>query len=308
MWDLGSVRDEIRMSAMFATALAIVVFVVVLMLAYHFVLSHANKNTNMTSPFVLVRDPNELAKQPGIVDYFSGFGACDVAARTPLGCADLDGYLDHVVVDVDPSIEARLRSATAEAAGKLRRWTERASSEIARFVRSMASPLVPWRVILLHDRAEGGWPHTHGDIICLPLHVAKDHDHDKLVSVLIHERVHVLQRARAVECRAFYESAWNLAAIPTASFGREILDRRRSNPDLDGFVYGPAGSGRASLSLFDSVESAARGGLGAATVRSLSLNDTTDERIVVDERDKHDEHPSERMAYEVQKELASRFT
>ena len=63
-----------------------------------------------------------------------------------------------------------------------------------------------------------------------------------------------------------------------------------------------------SLSLFDSVESAARGGLGAATVRSLSLNDTTDERIVVDERDKHDEHPSERMAYEVQKELASRFT
>lgn len=299
--------------SLFATALAVVVFVVLLALvslAYRFVLS---ERTRTSAPqFVVVRDPNELARQPGIVDYFSGFGACDVAARTPLGCADLDGYLTCVVVDVDPFVEARLRSATSEAAGKLRRWTERASSEIARFVRSIEEThLVPWRVVLLDDRAEGGWPHTHGDIICLPLRVAKDHDHDKLVSVLIHERVHVLQRARPVECRAFYESAWNLAAIPTASLDRAILDRRRSNPDLDGFVYGPGGSRGAFMvrvSLFDSVESAATGGLSSASVRLLSLDAQgrlVNEARVVDHDHEHDEHPSERMAYEIQNDLVT---
>jgi hypothetical protein len=97
-----------------------------------------------------------------------------------------------------------------------------------------------WRVALLREgRVEGGWPHTHGRTVCLPLSYFRAGDRERL-RVLLHERVHVLQRADPGAMAAWARDRGYAEGTPLADLPDDVDIRRRirANPDLDGRAYG----------------------------------------------------------------------
>ena len=87
------------------------------------------------------------------------------------------------------------------------------------------------RIITMMPSAEAGFPHTRGtDIICIPAYYPEDN----MASLLIHERIHLHQKALRKEYANFYEKFWdfkpNIYPIP-----EDILSRMRINPDTIGW-------------------------------------------------------------------------
>lgn len=271
-------------------AIAIAITIVFIYLT----LKPTQSTTPSTTPsaIVWVTEPREF-KSSGFARYFAGFSNCDIAARVPLKCATPDQYL------------SQLRRVDAEGADALERAVAIAKTSIgnaskdslaqkigvsigtaSRILALLNDPGVPWKVAIFEDLAENGWPHTHADIICIP-DLSKIQN---LPQTMVHERIHVLQRLHPKFFRDIAIEEWGMRPISLRDFEpRDALDFRRSNPDLDEFLY-VGSSGTIAISLFDS-EEAARGGLSAATTRFF--------RRGVEVRDAHekDEHPYETQAY-----------
>jgi hypothetical protein len=238
----------------------------------------------------LVVDPEELKRAAGLAAYFAGMSPCDVAARAPLGCDTADGYVATLVRDLPRAAFVALAADVAAARAALGRHS------------LDAAPGVPWRVAVLDDRAEGGWPHTHGDIICLPRSLLASSDERHRVRTLVHERVHVFQRANPEAMRHLLVDRDGLVPVPLqhAMLGPDAarrLLRRRSNPDLDGNLYSDDGGATAPVSLFPSERAAAAGGLAASRVVRVQLQ--RDERDEGDDERDEQEHPYEAMAYRI---------
>lgn len=125
------------------------------------------------------------------------------------------------------AIPNKMRSALIRDAAKADERLRRTASHLL---------TVPWKVAILYDTAENGWPHTHGDVICLPANHFQQAE-AKRVETLIHERVHVHQRSRG---------AWN-KGVPMPP---KVSERARSNPDLDGHLYPDAHTGHACVTLY----------------------------------------------------------
>ena len=87
------------------------------------------------------------------------------------------------------------------------------------------------KLIFAKSEYEDGYPHTRGDIIVLNDNTLSRSDSD-LRNTIIHEKVHIYQKAYPHDIRAFLDGA-----------GFTIADHRKSyrlaraNPDLDQFVY-----------------------------------------------------------------------
>jgi hypothetical protein len=91
--------------------------------------------------------------------------------------------------------------------------------------------LIPWKICLTRGKEyEDGLPHTRGDKIFLSTDI--DIAHTSLVSVLIHEKVHVYQRMYPQDTMSFLQHngyyRWKQ---------RYGVPRIRSNPDLDPWIY-----------------------------------------------------------------------
>jgi hypothetical protein len=255
----------------------------------------------------------EDGTQPDFVEavgvYFAGMGECDRAARRDPRADSAAAYLACVVppAALPPSAARRLSAGVARAHALMLR---------AGCVTGLASPR-PWRVVVLRDEAEGGMPHTHGAVVCMPLSsleapaaAAAGRDaFASLVTTLVHERVHVFQRAEPDAVAAVVRRQWGMTAHPRAQVcaAHGVADLARSNPDLDGLLYAPASSpGVVSLSLFPSVEAAALGGLRSSRVVRLDVppQDATPKPSVSPEAQERldaalaeHEHPYEAMAY-----------
>ena len=207
-------------------------------------------------------------------------------------------------------IASRIRAA----AGRSEASCSEAERPLRTFLAEAPSAAARWRVAVLEDRAEGGWPHTHGDVVCLPrktvrkLLTAGRRESDEVVETLVHEWVHVVQRARPDLARAVVVDAWGMTPRPLADVvknSQSVAHRVRSNPDLDGNVYARPGTDLATVSLFPSEAAAERGGLAAAVVRSVDAESGME---VMDESSRvfskgapwlGYEHPYEAMAYKV---------
>ena len=198
----------------------------------------------------------------------------------------MDAYLASLRLDVAQEVIDRIGKAVAAA--------DRA---LTRAGRNMPAPR--WRIAVLDDRAESGFPHTHGDIVCMPLSfMAPSFDERKLVRTLVHERVHVLQRAHP---EVFFDdiagSSTGRVAISSLGSKADVTLRRRSNPDLDRYIYVDADTGLATAMLFDGEREAAEGGLGAA--RAVWIEPMTGKRVDGQPANPAYEHPYERFAYEI---------
>jgi hypothetical protein len=282
-----------------------------LVLLFHLAVVFLRMHSLRRVDFRVITDRAELGRQKGIREYFHGFGPCDIAARTSKGCSDIDGYLSSLVTEPDAVSVGRAARAARDADAEMVSWAQGKGHKkddytvaLSEFVKEGRDE--PWRVAILEDRAEWGWPHTHGGVVCIPSKLLH-RGHDAIVSTFIHERVHVLQRRRPEEARRIAEV--HLGLVPYPKDGDTIpswaIPLMRSNPDLDDNVYGPArpeGESRDKrtfdVCLFESVEEARDGGLGMARTRRIHpetrLGDVDDEGNV------GEEHPFETMAYYLQ--------
>ena len=230
---------------------------------------------SQTTALSFVTDPEVL--RPMCEAYFRGFNRCDVAARRR--CPDVDAYLAALTT---PTPEERLAFSRASSSSS-------ASSK-------KDDPA--WRIAVFDDRAEGGFPHTHGDVMCMPRSSAL-WDERRLAKTIAHERVHVLQRAFPARFfDAIAGSSSGRVAIASFPADSDVATRRRSNPDLDEYVYVDASTGHAYAMLFDGEEAARSGGLGSARV--AWIDERGDEKILGEGHPPPPEyeHPHERLAYE----------
>jgi hypothetical protein len=174
--------------------------------------------------------------------YFDSFSQLDVQVRRENGGVySAETYLRalvprigvprDVVEDVIPrkirEAEARLmRLAGARGGGKALR-------------RLLEAEKVPWTLSFLEDRAEGGMPHTHGGVICFPHErTLRSLSSPRFVQTLVHERIHVLQRAfPRIARNLVYERLGLRPALRRRDLEPFLRARWRSNPDLDDFVY-----------------------------------------------------------------------
>ena len=266
---------------MIANASLIVASIVLLLLVALAVLLYRHPRKGA----VMVIGRAQLARQPGLVDYFASFSDLDREARK--SCSSLDAYLATVVEHPPADIIRKLRHDAVAAAQILARRLpdERVAAQLL---------AIPWKVAVLRNEAENGWPHTHGGVVCLPLSHFDRNDANR-VETLLHELIHVYQRADPRGTRRLLERrGYELAGDHMPD---HVTHGARKNPDLahiwrrrsDGttavslFTTKPADMGRTRLAIFDN------------TWREVEQANWTHE------------HPYEEMAYEDAAALAELF-
>jgi len=153
-----------------------------------------------------------------------------------------------------------------------------------------------WKVAILVDRAENGYPHTVGDLICIPLSVLDEYDVPRLGRLFLHERVHVVQRADPEGARRYakklgYERT-NTRRRDVSSSTRFLL---RANPDLDEWMYLFRGTMPAAVYTSDHPRSLAEA-MVVDTKTGKSLMPSSSSSAITAAAA---EHPHEAVAYDV---------
>jgi hypothetical protein len=235
-------RGVMRVDAIsVAVLLAVVASMVAAAYATALRLTHATRarartRSRRAAPHVVSRD--DLASQPGLRAYFDGFSDADRHARG--GSACLQAYLSTVIDHPSGALVSTLAADAAEAD----RLCELHAPRLLR--------AGPWRVAVLRAcaLAENGWPHTHGEVVCLP-ESHFERPRVERVETMVHERVHVFQRRFPEEAAELVVRAWGMRPHPWDTVPPGLRALKRSNPDLDGAVYADR-DGVASMQVFNS--------------------------------------------------------
>ena len=269
-------------------AFCVIVVVVVVSAALMLMLRLFRPTVRTRAQYVRVVDRAELARASDA--YFGAFTRLDAVARRCDSAADCRAaYLSHLLPADRVADPPRLAAAVDAA--------DRALARVLPPEMADLHARVEWRVALLDDRAESGWPHTHGGVVCFPIGMAAGPKTtvDDLVRTLAHERVHVLQRARPDLLREALPIALPIASFPPDS---DYARRRRSNPDLDGNVYVEPETGLAYAMLFPRTET----GVVDDPMRAAYIawiDPATGDEAAFDSPPPRYEHPWEAMAYRV---------
>lgn len=93
-----------------------------------------------------------------------------------------------------------------------------------------------WKFAKLDEPIENGFPHTLHDVIVLPHSFFVTHaSHQQQLTTLIHEKIHVFQRAYPKEVSVFLDIHGFTGPIPPLTLPKFLLEMRRNNPDIVGF-------------------------------------------------------------------------
>jgi hypothetical protein len=144
---------------------------------------------------------------------------------------------------------------------------------------------IKWNIILMEgDEYENGYPHTRGKYIILNKKYIDDNDIDKLIRVLIHEKIHVFQRNNPTH--KIIRDYMKKKGYKKYKLREELLREKpllRTNPDLDEWIYQDMINNKIMYCLYN----------------NENPNSITDIQYNQNE-DKHkEEHPYETMAYEI---------
>ena len=210
--------------------------------------------------------------------YFASLTSADLYARgqCPTREACHSRYVDAVQSNV--TLSQRM---------KLIRWTRRADA-CARRGGMWTLAKMRWNVCILDASAENGYPHTLGSIIFLPTTCFSEWKQPAAITVLLHEKLHVFQRAYPDRCQRLYTHYWGYR--PASPQLRRSIHLRRSNPDIDDRMYHQGEGGPVCSQVYNSDHPS-----------SLA-----DSHILCNyDHDDAYEHPNEAMAYVVSEMLAS---
>lgn len=211
-----------------------------------------------------------------------------------------DRYVTSIVDPhaIDRAVRRRIRQAVAMA------------TVIARPLAPVLSG-VRWRMAVLRKDGFGAqYPHTLGDIVCMPVGMFASDDEDKIRRVsrtLVHERIHILQRLAPAQTHRLIVDGWGMRRVCLRKDAVTDADMR-SNPDLDGWLYThqtmpvvTTVQVYTSAHPSDLSASVCRRFIVTPSLRLRALND--DVRALSDDIDENPpdyEHPYERMAYELE--------
>ena len=107
---------------------------------------------------------------------------------------------------------------------------------------------LPWNLIKITDKIEGGMPHTISNCIVLPENfllnldnIINNNNKNKLIEnickTLIHEQIHVLQRNKYYIFKELYTKYWNFR-LCNINLKNNYLNKQRINPDgYDNWCY-----------------------------------------------------------------------
>ena len=95
-----------------------------------------------------------------------------------------------------------------------------------------------WKFVKVNSRIENGLPHTISDMIVVNTDLLKRTEKE-LIKTIIHEKVHIYQRLNVASSRKWISETdfVSLSSSDFLSLNKDILDMRRSNPDLDRNTY-----------------------------------------------------------------------
>jgi hypothetical protein len=249
----------------------------------------------------VIVDPAELGREAGLDAYFAGFSDADASARGSASAAS--AYADYLSCLVAPDAGTRATLvADFEAATRAIRLAERTYSNLPRIE---PATLV---VAILDDRAENGYPHTHGGVVCLPLRHFKGKERER-VKTLVHEMVHVWQRANPEAAASFIAQTWGCRAVGLVRdvVSPAYLPLVRSNPDLDGMAWScpqDYGGDLVSAQIFDSHSPAT-----LAESSAMLFDSSSGEPVGYSATGCEGcEHPYEIMAYAVAKAVLAHYS
>lgn len=102
---------------------------------------------------------------------------------------------------------------------------------------------LPWKIAVLQNTIENGYPHTIADIICLPVKFAvgscgNPDSKNYALKVLLHEKIHVLQRNQPdLAYKYIFTNLKYVRHCRRTHIDPQLSLRTRSNPDLDDWIY-----------------------------------------------------------------------
>lgn len=100
----------------------------------------------------------------------------------------------------------------------------------SKFINTDRIAKIPWRVLLLKNNLEHGYPHTRGGFIILPENTLNK-SYDKITSVLIHEMIHVYQKKYNEEFKqSLLDNGFKI-------IGKVDRGEVSANPDIDELIY-----------------------------------------------------------------------
>jgi hypothetical protein len=225
-------------------------------------------------------------------EYFRGLSDADLVARSSSGSTTRE----QLHRDLSDSA-TQSRDLTDEETAAMNRAIARSTAALRPYSRISG---IPWRLAIFESPASGrrqpenGWPHTHGDVIFLPLasvaslrSTSSSGSIDALAETLVHEQLHVFQRVYPVETLILVRQYWDMRAVGLGSSGRSSEKLARSNPDLSRVLWSSS-SGVACQQVFRSDKPS---GLADSELICRS-GDGKSVPVSLDH-----EHPHEAMAY-----------
>lgn len=226
----------------------------------------------------------QVRRQSGVYNAETYLGALVPRSAVPKDLMDKGGAFWRVVGEA----EKRLRLLASK---------QRNGDELRALVEAGENESVPWVLAFVEDRVEGGMPHTHGGVICLPFKWAlmgSGSPAAAFIQTLIHERIHILQRRfPQIAQKLVYQMLRIRPAMHRHDLEPFLKSHWRTNPDLDSYVYSDG-----VIALFnDNAETLSNIHLVSLFKRGLPTIPSS--KSSNSSKSAESEHPFETMAYRV---------
>jgi hypothetical protein len=171
----------------------------------------------------------EFTQRTSLSDFFTSLNSPDLIARsTPNNPITSEEQYKNVYVasyEEFTEIEKNILNKVVEEANKLLTPYQNLQQ-------------LEWKFVKVNNRIENGLPHTISDMIVVNTDLLKRTEKE-LIKTIIHEKVHIYQRLNAPSSRKWITQTdfVSLLSSDFMSLNKDVLDMRRSNPDLDRNTY-----------------------------------------------------------------------
>ena len=151
--------------------------------------------------------------------FFNNMSALDLQARHSF---DSDAYMQKYLASI-VEVNGPRRKVLAS-------WIAKADAFLAPYARIFA---MPWKLVMLDESIESGFPHTQADLIFISESFCDSGEESKKITTLIHEKIHVYQRAYPLQTAILVCNVWHYNLFDL----KRKYPLARNNPDLNGVVY-----------------------------------------------------------------------
>jgi hypothetical protein len=171
----------------------------------------------------------EFSERISLSDFFSSLSSLDIAARTTSDDIITSGqHYKNIYISSYEEFNDNEKNILNNAVGE-------ANKLLSKFQNLQQ---LDWKFAKVNEKIENGLPHTMSDMIVLNQGIFT-HSAKELIKTLIHEKVHVYQRLNSASCNKWIEQTGFvlLAQSDFSTLNKNVLEMRRSNPDLNNNTY-----------------------------------------------------------------------